>query len=71
MGSPEDREAAYEEITRRMQNALHFPPESLRFHFGMIAGTVHREWPVFDYKEIDAWYARWRAEQPEAVPFER
>lgn len=33
----------------------------------MVAGTAHREWPVFDYNEIDGWYARWRGEQPEIV----
>jgi len=67
MSNPEDREAAFEEIARRMRSAVYFPPESLRFHFGMIAGTVHQEWPVFDYSEIDGWYTRWKCEQPEPV----
>ena len=67
MGSSEDREAAFEEIARRMRSAVFFPPESLRFHFGMIADTVHQEWPVFDYSEIDEWYARWKTEQSEAI----
>lgn len=68
MHSPEDREAAYEEIARRMNRiAQNGNPATWRFDFGSIAGLVHQEWPVFDYQEIDGWFARWRAELPNSV----
>jgi len=50
-----------------MHDAVHFPPETLRLHFSMAAGTVHQEWRIFDFKEIDDRYARWRSAQPDAL----